>query len=232
MSYLRLAALVALAGFVGCSNDAPRPVSAFETSAAPATTVQPALLPSALPGSAPAALPPGHPALPASDFQPDAPRRGAGDGASALTWTVPAGWSPVTPSSTMRRAQYSVPGAAGVAECVVFYFGPGQGGDAASNADRWAGQFRLADGGDGRSALKKRGLVVGGLEVLVVEVHGTYVGGMGGTDPTDRPGYMLLGAIAGGPDANWFFKLTGPERTVEAQRAAFDGMVRSLKKGS
>ena len=28
-----------------------------------------------------------------------------------------------TPSSSMRRAQYRVPGAGGDAECVVFYFG-------------------------------------------------------------------------------------------------------------
>jgi hypothetical protein len=40
---------------------------------------------------------------------------------------------------------------------------------------------------------------------------------------------MLLGAIAQGPDANWFFKFTGPAGTVRAQRAAFEGMIRSLK---
>jgi hypothetical protein len=41
----------------------------------------------------------------------------------------------------------------------------------------------------------------------------------------------LLGAVAPGPDANWFFKLTGPDKTVTAQRDAFIGMVKSLKPG-
>jgi hypothetical protein len=57
--------------------------------------------------------------------------------------------------------------------------------------------------------------------------------GMGAAASGEQPGYMLLGAVAEGPDANWFFKLTGPEITVEAQRAAFDGMIQSLRrKGS
>jgi hypothetical protein len=43
---------------------------------------------------------------------------------------------------------------------------------------------------------------------------------------------MLLGAVAAGPDANWFFKSTGPQATVEAHRAAFEGMIASLKPGS
>jgi hypothetical protein len=42
---------------------------------------------------------------------------------------------------------------------------------------------------------------------------------------------MLLGAIAQGPDANWFFRTTGPRATIEAQRAAFDGLIRSLRRG-
>jgi hypothetical protein len=42
---------------------------------------------------------------------------------------------------------------------------------------------------------------------------------------------MLLGAIARGPDANWFFKATGPRTTMEANRAAFDGLVQSIRPG-
>jgi hypothetical protein len=132
----------------------------------------------------------------------------------------------------MRRAQYRAPGAAGAAECVVFYFGPGEGGDAKSNAERWASQFRPADGRSSEAAMKTSSLAVGNIKVLLVEVTGTYAGGMamGGAAPTEQPNYMLLGAIAEGPDANWFFKLTGPEATVRAQRAAFEQMIRSLRK--
>ena len=159
---------------------------------------------------------------------------GAGTGDSALAWTPPAGWVAETPSSQMRRAQYRVPGAAGDGECAVFYFGPGQGGDPMSNATRWAGQFTLPDGRSAADAMTTSKIPVGSLEVLVVEVAGTYNGGMTMTSApaTPMPGYRLLGAIAPGPDANWFFKLTGPDATVAAQREAFLGMVRSLKHGA
>jgi hypothetical protein len=42
---------------------------------------------------------------------------------------------------------------------------------------------------------------------------------------------MLLGAVADGPDARWFFRAIGPQATLEAQRAAFERMIRSLKRG-
>ncbi|HET7874008.1 MAG TPA: hypothetical protein VFN71_00680 [Methylomirabilota bacterium] len=132
----------------------------------------------------------------------------------------------------MRRAQYRIVGPGGPAECVVFYFGPGQGGDAKANAARWAGQFRRPDGSPVGDALKMREIKVGGVPVMLVEVTGTYVGGMGGGPAgPERPDHMLLGAIAQGPDANWFFRAMGPRATLEAQRAAFDGLIRSIKRG-
>src|SRR5262245_13287452 len=74
-------------------------------------------------------IPPGHPPA-GGPSRPPAPSPGSGTGAQALTWTVPAGWTAETPSSSMRRAQYRIQGPGGPAECAVFYFGPGQGGDA------------------------------------------------------------------------------------------------------
>jgi hypothetical protein len=132
----------------------------------------------------------------------------------------------------MRRAQYRIPGPAGPGECVVFYFGPGQGGDAKSNAARWASQFRRPDGNPVGDGYRTQETKVGELAVVMVEVTGTYVGGMGGgPGGPERPKYMLLGAIADGPDAKWFFRATGPQATLEAQRAAFDRMIRSLRRG-
>jgi hypothetical protein len=174
-------------------------------------------------------MPPGHP--PAGSFVMPLVADGGGTGATGVRWTVPKGWIAETPASAMRRAQYRVAGPGGDAECVVFYFGPGQGGDPRSNAARWASQFRLADGNDGQSAMRTRELRGAALRVLVVEVGGTYVGGMG-TEAGEKPGYALLGAIAQGPDANWFFKLTGPSSTVEAQRGVFEDLLRSLKQGA
>lgn len=179
-------------------------------------------------------LPPGHPPVGKSEPTPPipGPPPGTGSGSQGLTWTAPSGWTKETPSSSMRRAQYRVPGPGGPGECVVFYFGPGQGGDAKTNAARWAGQFRRADGNPVGDGYTTRETKVGDLSVLLVEVTGTYVGGMGGGPVgPERPGYMLLGAIADGPDAKWFFRAVGPRATLEAQRSAFDRMIRSLKRG-
>jgi hypothetical protein len=179
-------------------------------------------------------LPPGHPPIggPGSGPQMPPPPAGNEPTEKGLTWTTPAGWTPETPASSMRRAQYSMPGATGPGECAVFYFGPGQGGDAQSNVTRWAGQFRRPDGSPIGGAVKTREIKVGDIPVLMVEVTGTYVGGMGGTPSgPERPNQMLLGAVAKGPDANWFFRALGPRATMEAQRAAFEGMIRSLKGG-
>jgi hypothetical protein len=149
-------------------------------------------------------------------------------------WDVPEDWVVEQPASGMRHAQYRVPGPGGPGECVVFYFGPGRGGDAASNATRWAGQFRQPDGSPSVERMQMSGLTGTKVPVRIVEVTGTYDGGMTMMDePAEqKTGYMLLGGIAEGADAPWFFKFTGPETTVRAQRAAFETMMRSIRPGA
>lgn len=129
----------------------------------------------------------------------------------------------------MRKAQYVVPGDGGDAECVIYYFGPQQGGPPEANAQRWASQFTTADGTEAKSEL--RTIQVRGIDVLLIESTGIYSGGFMG-DGKPLPAYRLLGAIATGPDANWFFKLTGPDATVAAQRDAFLAMMQSLARGT
>ena len=203
----RLATALAMVALFACRREAPRP-------AAPPA----------------AELPPGHPPISAAAALPPA----AEPASAGLAWTPPPGWIAERPSSAMRRAQYRVPGPGGEAECVVFYFGPGQGGDAKSNAERWASQFTQPDGRPSESVMKTSSLTIGDLKVMLVEVTGTYAGGMGmgGPAAAAKPDAMLLGAIVEGPDANWFFKLTGPASTVKSQGAAFETMIRSLRKGA
>jgi hypothetical protein len=185
----------------------------------------PASAPALATGGAATTLPAGHPPIGAA---PAGGHGGAPVGGGGMSWTKPAAWESEAPSSGMRQAQYRVGGPAGDAQCVVYYFGAGEGGDATANAERWASQFTRADGT--AAPLKTTSLKTGGTDVLMVEVEGVYHGGptMGEPAPRPRADSMLLGAIAKGPDANWFFKFTGPAATVRAQRAAFEGMIRSL----
>lgn len=151
-----------------------------------------------------------------------------------LVWDAPEGWVAEKPASSMRMAQYRAPGSAGDGECLVFYFGRGQGGDPMSNARRWAGQFLQSDGSSSESKMQVTRLEGTQVPVMIVEVTGTYNGGMTMTDAPaeESPGWMLLGGIAEGSDAPWFFKFTGPEATVREQREAFVGMMESIRTGS
>ena len=149
---------------------------------------------------------------------------------AGLVWTAPSGWTEEPPSSAMRKAQYSVPPAAGDTEpgqCAVFYFGAGQGGDIKGNVDRWAAQFADASGNHPTPQISEGR--VSGLKVMRVSTQGTYTpGAMSGGDPTPKPEQMLLGAIVEGAESNWFFKCTGPKKTMEANRAAFESLVESI----
>lgn len=192
--------------------------------------------PDAMTAGQPGALPAGHPAVatPASAGELLPPvDASAGTGAAALAWTAPAGWVSEPPANSMRRAQYRIPAPGGDGECVVFYFGPGQGGAPMENAERWASQFSDAAGQPATATMKTRTEQVNGVQLLFVEAGGTYHAGsmMGMGQVVAKPDWALLGAVAEGADANWFFKFTGPKATVEAGRAAFEAMLRSVKRG-
>ena len=176
-------------------------------------------------------LPPGHP--PTGQTDPNAmlptPVMSAG---AALTWTMPAGWTNEPPANVMRQTQYRAPGPDGDGLCVAYYFGAGQGGGPEANAQRWADQFDQPDGSSSRDHLVIETTEINGMTVLMVEVTGTYKEGgmmMTGGPQTDLTGYMLLGAIVQGPDANWFFKFTGPEATVKANTEQFQELIRSIQ---
>lgn len=154
------------------------------------------------------------------------------DGVAGIEWTRPANWQDQG-SRPMRAATYSVPPAAGDSEpgeCVAFFFGQGQGGSVDANIKRWEGQF--ADpAGKPVQATNVKPTKVAGLRVTTLEVAGTY-SGMGGPmvqSKTLKPGYRLLGAIVEAPGGNVFFKFTGPEKTVQANRQAFERMIASVK---
>ena len=181
--------------------------------------------PAALATSGAAVEPGGMP--PAAGVPPGA---GDGDGnepaSPGLKWSVPSGWS-TQPERAMRFATYSIPPASGDkegAECAVFYFGPGQGGDVKANLDRWVGQFEQARIGT------RAERTVHGVKVTTVDVHGTYLAPSGPMMESQGrlEKYSLLGAIAEGPLGSVFFKLTGPENTVKAAQGAFDSMIGSL----
>lgn len=152
------------------------------------------------------------------------------ESAAGIRWTAPAGWK-AEGARPMRAATYTIPLAAGdqgVAECVVNFFGPGQGGDVNANIERWRGQVQGADGKPAAAKIDKR--AGRGVPITVVDSSGTYTG-MGGPMMAGKPvpGYRLIGAIAEGPGGSVFFKLTGPAKTVAAQQKNFEQLLASIQ---
>jgi hypothetical protein len=153
------------------------------------------------------------------------------ESAAGLRWTAPAGWKAEAPRP-MRAATYSidpVAGDQGVTECVVNYFGPGQGGGVDANIERWKGQLQGADGKPAPAVVGKR--TVRGIPIVVVDSSGAYTG-MGGPMAASSkpvPGYRLLGAIVEGPGGSLFIKLTGPAKTIAAQQKNFDQLLASIQ---
>ena len=135
----------------------------------------------------------------------------------------------------MRKASCNeVPKVAGDAEdgeLAVFYFGPGQGGTIDANVDRWVKQFSGVDPGD----VKRADRSANGLRQHTVEVqHGTF-----------DAGQMSMGASSGPKRLRargrhrrsaerrvYFFKMTGPAKTIAAAKPAFLQLLDSVRAGS
>lgn len=69
----------------------------------------------------------------------------AAQSAGGLRWTVPAGWKTEV-AQPMRAATYSVaaaPGDKAGGECIVSFFGAGQGGSVDANIERWRNQIQV-----------------------------------------------------------------------------------------
>ncbi|WP_437719857.1 hypothetical protein [Sorangium sp. So ce861] len=169
------------------------------------------------------------PAAPAPTTQAPKPAPGGGQQAAGaeLAWDAPASFESAPNPNAMRKATYKIKRAAGDAEDAELSVSQA-GGSVDANITRWVGQFsQKSDDSPKRADLK-----VNDIKVAVVEIKGTFAGsGMPGM-PAGEPksSYAMLGAIAETPSGDlWFFKMTGPEKTVTAARADFDKLVNSLR---
>jgi hypothetical protein len=144
--------------------------------------------------------------------------------------TPPKAWTEKPTASSMRAAQWSLPGAGGAAdaELVVYYFGTGGAGGVDANLDRWVGQFQQADGTPmTRAQAKIAEATIAGQKATTVEVGGRYATAMrpGAAEQIDEAGWHMTAAIVESPEGPYYFKLVGPEKTVKAHKKALDGML-------
>lgn len=186
------------------------------------------------PADGAALLPPNHPPIDSGDAESAAAQDPGMLRAAGIVFDIPETWTRVEPSSSMRLAQFALPGEAGAAELTVFAFGPGQGGGTQANIDRWIGQFENTEAPDQPAPSSTETFEMDGLTVWLVRAQGRYdPGTMGGMAPATAPvdDAALFGVIVeGGPSGAVFLKAAGPRATMEAHDAALEAMARSARK--
>lgn len=215
-----LGALVSLACQRAPSEPAAKPAAESSATAAPSTIAAPPATASAAPA-----------AKPMNPHAGDLGRPAGSPGELAITWKDPDGWQRVQPKSPMRAAQYSVPPVAGdaeAAEVTVFHFGPQMGGGVEENISRWTGQFKgVAPEAIARSSKTANGLTHFFVQITAGQFQGTSPM-MGGAPSEPKDNFGLLGVVTEAPSGKYFFKMTGPSKTVAANKAAFDQLVDSI----
>ena len=140
------------------------------------------------------------------------------------------GWVREKPSSTMRKAQFTLPraeGDAADASLVVYYFGAGGGGGREANLERWASQFEQPDGTASTDRLASSTRKVGDLEVLDAEIEGTYVAetSPGSGTRVREPGWRMIASIVETDHGPYYVKLVGPAATVGHWEPSYRRMI-------
>lgn len=149
-----------------------------------------------------------------------------------FTLAAPPDWTMKPITSSMRAADFVLPGKAGAdAELIVYYFGESGAGSVDDNLDRWLGQFKQPDGKSSRDVAKIEKTKFAGQDATYVSVTGRFVAQAmpGATEAVDKTDQALLAAIVASPSGPYYFKLVGAKATVDASAKAFRDMLDSLK---
>lgn len=149
-----------------------------------------------------------------------------------LRFDTPPNWIDVEPASPLRLAQFILPRSGGDpedAEFAVFFFG-GEGGAVEANLERWTNQMIQPDGRPSADVATTTRFDVGDLEVTVLDVPGIY-----GAEVQPGSGmryfkreFHLKAAVVETPGGPYFFKLTGPRRTVSQWDASFTRLLETV----
>jgi hypothetical protein len=155
-----------------------------------------------------------------------APSPSASVASAQLAWDAPKSWGRSDKPSPMRKATYTLPKQPGDMDAPELAISVA-GGTVDANVDRWVQQFDE----DAKATLKKSTRKVGPYDVTIAELKGTWNGsGMTGGGVPPKHGYRMIAAIVPvSDDGKWFFKLIGPEKSVEAARGEFDAFVNSIR---
>ena len=153
-------------------------------------------------------------------------------GNTSLTYTPPTDWLQQEPSSSMRHDQYELPGPKGSDLATLAIF-KGIGGSVDSNIDRWKKQFIVPPNTAESNWAKQESKVINQIPVHIVSVQGTYLKSrmpmMMDGPKIELKDYALLAVIAETNTGLWFFKVTGPHKTVKFWEKDFDTFINTFR---
>jgi hypothetical protein len=130
----------------------------------------------------------------------------------------------------MRLAEVTIPAVEGDAEPGVIAVFPEIGGGVEANIERWYQQITQPDGSVTKDRSKVEFLTAAsGLDIILVDVGGTFDGSTMMTPMEPQANWRLLGAIVKAPAGLVFLKGTGPEATMTANREAMMAFLRTLR---
>lgn len=136
----------------------------------------------------------------------------AGDG--SVTWSLPDGWA-VAKGSSARYATIGITGADGAAgELAVTHFPGDVGGDLA-NVNRWRAQISLPPIDQAALATEVSEITAGPKTIKVI-------------DATGAQNRCAAAWVAHGGET-WFFKFTGPDALVGAEKSKFTAFLESVR---
>ena len=120
------------------------------------------------------------------------------------------------------------------AELVIFFFGKGSGGSNEDNIKRWKGQFIAPAGKDIDDVTKLDKFKLGkAAECAYVDISGTYKYKNPPFDPNAKEvrkeNFRRIGVIFDCDEGPFFITLTGPAKTVQQNKDAFDGWIKAFK---
>ena len=145
-----------------------------------------------------------------------------------LQGVVPDAWMRENPSNSMRLAQFNISDKFKRCELIVF---SGIGGSVDANLNRWLGQFLDSDKKRMTDYSTVRNEKIHELEITFAYTAGIYLkSGMGNRGPTvEKPNYGLLAAIVRATNETYYFKCTGPKKTLDNYINSFETFIRSLE---
>jgi hypothetical protein len=151
-----------------------------------------------------------------------------------LTSKIPATWKMQKPSNNLRKYQVLVPRVEGDkedAELAVFSFGAS---GKEENVKRWKAQFIAPDGKTLDDVTKMEDYKVGKVaDVFCLDISGTFKYKNPPQSPTAKEerkeNFRRFNVMFDTDKGLFFITLTGPAKTMEKNKAAFDGWLKAFK---